>query len=126
MMNYGAWHTHYEAFHLGASKGQERLLSCMLEYAITRVSRQQLTDLLNTATLKEDGKKGGPPKGGFGTIDLALKCSFPTVAVLRRYGATEQTSPPEKWNRGHRRDAEWAYQQSEAKRVFVFVNNELT
>ena len=124
MMNYGAWHTHYEAFHLGASKGQERLLSCMLEYAITRVSRQQLTDLLNTATLKEDGKKG--PKGGLGTIDLALKCSFPTVAVLRRYGATEQTSPPEKWNKGHRRDTEWAYQQSEAKRVFVFVNNELT
>ena len=124
MMNYGAWHTHYEAFHLGAAKGQERLLRYMLEYASTRVSRQQLTDILNTATVKEKGKWG--PKGGLGTIDLALKCKWQVVALLRQYGATEQGAPPDNWTRGYRRDTEYAYHQAEAKRVFVFVNNELT
>ena len=90
----------------------------MLEYASTRVSRQHLADILNIATKG----KWGP----LGTIDLALKCKWQVVALLRQYGATEQGAPPDNWTRGYRRDTEYAYHQAEAKRVFVFVNNELT
>ena len=96
----------------------------MLEYAYKRVDKQKLADVLNRPSMKEDTLKG--LKGGLGTMDLALKCSIKTVPLLRWYGGIEQAEAPDKWNPGHRRDPEFAYQQSEAKRVFVFVNNELT
>lgn len=97
------------------------MLSYMLEYAWKRVGEQKLAAVLNRTALAK-----GPGLPPLGTMDLALKCSKKAVNVLRWYGATEQAEAPDGWNRAHRRDPEHAYQKSEAKRVFVFVNNELT
>ena len=112
MMNYGPWHTHYEAFHICASQGNLPMLKAMLEYADPRLGRQKLSGLLNVVT-----------KNGRGSIDLALKASRDCRNLLRLYGAVEQAAPPAKWTKGNRRDSDYAYQQQEAKRVLAFVDN---
>jgi len=107
-------HTHYEAFHLCASKGQTDALNQILLYASTRLGTPALIDILNARS-----------KSGYGTVDLALKANMATARMLRQYGAVEQAEPPDKWKRGARRDPEYAKQQRDAQRVPGFVDNEV-
>lgn len=107
-------HTHYEAFHLCASKGQTDALNEILLYVSTRLGTPALIDILNARS-----------KSGYGAVDLALKANMATARMLRQYGAVEQAEPPDKWKRGSRRDPEYAKQQRDAQRVPGFVDNEV-
>ena len=76
--------------HQIVARGRLDTLREILPILKERLGEQRLADLLNT----QAGWRN------LGTLDTALKTNLPMAALLREYGAVEQTEPEANWRIG--------------------------
>ena len=69
------------------------LLAILLCNAKQKAGARELAECLNMQV----------GDNNLGTVDIACKCNLKAVAVLKEYGAVEQTAPPADWRAGRRR-----------------------